>query len=462
MNKLVGIAFAALVFPFSLEAVTFERVLVRQQWPWSAKVNIDYVLSETEGKTWDVSVAFRAGGEALTVPAASLSGDRFGVSAGQRRIVWDPTVTAYATRDVLADLEVTLSAESVEAKRYLVIDMSQGAANGQPAAIWPVSYRSDIADADGDGRWDREYKTTKMVFRRIEPGTFTMGVPATEYGTYEKCPLAERQHQVTLTKPFYMAVFPLTAKQFHLVRAYWGNDTYGKSETTGARPANGWGVTYDALRGTVAKGVNWPSTGHVVFDDPDVVDFSNVNGSAANNMSFLAWFRRHVPGLVVDLPTEAQGEYCCRAGTSPHSFYNGVDLDATRYQKSVDLPAPGIESIARTKSNSQRYNESAQVWESVSGDGNEYGTCDVGSYDPNAWGLYDMHGNVNELCLDWYNNAALSDETDPKGPLAGTQRIYRGGGFSNWPSDSRAGFRGAMATETGNVSTGCRLAVHLD
>ena len=464
MHKLVGIAMAAFIVPFSVEAVKFESVLVRQQWPWNAKVNIDYVLTEADGKMWDVSVAFRAGGETLDVPSASLSGDRYSVSAGQRRIVWDPLLTSYTNRSVLADLEITLSAESVDEKRYLIIDMTEGAVNGKAAAIWPVSYTNEVVDADGDGEWDREYKTTKMVFRRIEAGAFTMGVPMTEYGTYEKAPVPERQHQVVISRPFYMGVFPLTAKQFRQVRAYWGNTTYGKSEETGARPANGGGVTYNALRGSVGDGINWPTTMHAVLDDPSVEVFNNTSGTAANNMSFLAWFRRHVPGLVVDLPTEAQWEYCCRAGTSPHSFYNGVNIDSSEYQASVTLPAPGIESIARTKNNSQVYDADTGKWSTPEEDGTEYGPCDVGSYDPNDWGLYDMHGNVNELCLDWFNSATLSDETDPKGPYESptAQRVYRGGGFSNWPSDSRAGFRGACNPGLGYANFGCRLAIHLD
>ena len=464
MHKLARTAIAALVIPFSVEAVKFEKVLVRQQWPWSAKVNVDYILSETEGKVWDVSVAFRSGGETLNVPASSLSGDRHSVSAGKRRIVWDPTATQYARCGVIADLEITLSAESVESKRYLVIDMSKGAVNGKPAEIWPVSYRSEIADADGDGKWDREYKTTKMVFRRIEPGTFTMGVPATEWGSYAKCPAAEKQHQVTLTKPFYMAVFPMTAHQFYQVRAWWGNSKYGKKEATGTRPANGWGVTYDSLRGSKTNGIDWPSTMQRVFDNPEVVNFSNSNDNPANKMSFLAWFRRHVPGFVVDLPTEAQWEYCCRAGTSPDSFYNGVNIDSSEYKLTVNLREPGIESIARTKSNSLKYNEASGGWDEPKDDGTQYGTCDVGSYLPNNWGLYDMHGNVNELCLDWYNDAALPDETDPKGVASGSNRVYRGGGYSNWPSDSRAGFRnGILPTPSADpVNFGCRLAIHLD
>ena len=466
MHKLVGITMTAFIVPFSVEAVKFESVLVRQQWPWNAKVNIDYVLTEADGKMWDVSVAFRAGGETLDVPSASLSGDRYSVSAGQRRIVWDPLLTSYTNRSVLADLEITLSAESVDEKRYLIIDMTEGAVNGKAAAIWPVSYTNEVVDADGDGKWDREFKTTKMVFRRIEAGTFTMGIPATEYGTYGKAPVPERQHQVVISRPFYMGVFPLTAKQFRQVRAYWGNTTYGKSEETGARPANGGGVTYNALRGSVGDGINWPTTMHAVLDDPSVEVFDKTNGSAANNMSFLAWFRRHVPGLVVDLPTEAQWEYCCRAGTSPHSFYNGVNIDSSEYQASVTLPAPGIESIARTKNNSQVYDADTGKWSTPEADGTEYGPCDVGSYDPNDWGLYDMHGNVNELCLDWFNNATLSDETDPKGPYESPEstarRVYRGGGFSNWPSDSRAGFRGACDPGLGYANFGCRLAIHLD
>ena len=457
----------AVLAAVSSEAVRFEHVLVRQQWPWSAKVHIDYVLADTDGKTWDIEVALRSGGETLSVPDKSFSGDRYSVSAGQHRIVWDPSLTSYTNRLAIADVEVTLSAQNTDAKRYLIIDMSVGAVNGQASAIWPVTYTNEIADADGDGKWDREFKLTKMVFRRIEPGTFTMGVPSTEWGSYgNNSSTSEKQHTVVITKPFYLGVFPVTAQQFYQTKAYWGNTKYGKKTATAARPANNF--SYNSLRGSVSNGINWPSTGYAVYDDPSIEIFSNVNGSAANNLCVLAWFRRHVPGLVVDLPTEAQWEYCCRAGTSPHSFYNGVDLNSSAYQRTMDIPAPGIDAIARTRHNSFQYNASDGTWTDPGVDDTEYGTCDVGSYEPNAWGLYDMHGNVNEWCLDWYNNGALVDETDPKGPLTSPEatphRVYRGGGYNSMPSDARAGFRGAAKPDEGYnyAHFGYRFAIHLD
>lgn len=447
-------------------AVSITDLRVRQMWPWSVKVHIDYTLTGCEaGKFYDVNVSLKSAGQNLELPGTSLSGDRLSQTAGRHRIVWDPAATPYTNRVALADVEVSLSAECTDAKRYLIIDMSQGAVNGQVSAIWPVTYTNEMVDANGDGKWDAEFKLTKMVFRRIEPGTFTMGVPSNEWGSWgNNSSKEEKQHQVTISKPFYMGIFPVTAQQFYQTKAYWANTKYGRSAATGSRPANNF--SYDLLRGSVSKGIDWPTTGHAVYDDPSIETFSNVNNSPANNLSFLAWFRRHVPGLVVDLPTEAQWEYCCRAGTSWHSFYNGVDLDSSAYQRTTDIPSPGIDSIARTKHNSLVYDNG--TWTDPGVDGTEYGTCEVGSYEPNNWGLYDMHGNVNEWCLDWYNAAALPDETDPKGPSASPEstphRIYRGGGYSNAPSDARAGFRGAAKPSEGynNAHFGYRFAIHFD
>lgn len=465
-KSMFGLACAA-TMAFGAEAGTIDKVVVRQQWPWNAKVNIDYRLLETEGRTYDIDVTLKNGEETLTVPASSFSGDRYGVGAGEHRIVWDPAKTAYVARRELANLTVTLTAADVESRKYLIIDMSEGAVNGEAAKPWPVSYSATVIDTDGDGQWDDEYKRTKMVFRRIEPGTFTMGSPVAEPDTWnvKNRTGAENQHQVTLTKPFYMGVFEVTAQQFYQIKAWWPNAAYGKSTATGNRPSTN--CSYEFLRGSVAQGIDWPATGHAVYEIPSVTAFSNFNHMDANKISLVGWFRRHVAdtGLLVDLPTEAMWEYCCRAG-SAHTFHDGTDLVSGEV-KDVDpvgsdpAAGTGVYSVARLKKNSLKHDEATASWTDPKDDGDQYGPGPVGSKAPNAWGLYDMHGSVNEWVLDWFAAEALPDATDPAGVTSGTQRGYRGGGYTSYPSDSRAAMRGAAKTTESNMSFGYRFAIYL-
>ena len=239
---------------------------------------------------------------------------------------------------------------AVKAK-YLVVDLS----GGPDAATWPVEYM----DGEPAGGFNTdEYKTTKLVLRRIEPGTFMMG------GSYE----------TTLTKPYYMGVFEVTQKQYELV--------------TGSNPAEYEGdmrpveeVSWMDIRGNT----NWPVSSIVSMD------------------SFMGRIRART-GLSFDLPTEAQWEYACRAGTTSN-YNNGGSTEE-------DLKKLG------------RY--SGNQSDGKGGYSSNHTT--VGSYLPNAWGLYDMHGNVWEWCLDWKGDLA-DGEMNPVGASQGSERVLRGGSY---------------------------------
>ncbi|MBY0444146.1 MAG: formylglycine-generating enzyme family protein, partial [Burkholderiales bacterium] len=110
-------------------------------------------------------------------------------------------------------------------------------------------------------------------------------------------------------------------------------------------------------------------------------------------------------GLEFVLPTEAQWEYACRAGTAT-AFHWGSTCDGSQANCRGDLPYGG----------------------SVAGPNRET-TTPVGMYAPNNWGLYDMHGNVAEWCADWYGPYPSGQATDPSGPASGQHRVLRGGSW---------------------------------
>ena len=271
-----------------------------------------------------------------------------------------------------------------DALLYLVVDMS----GGRYAERWPVTYLGGVPD----GGWTDEYKTEKLVLRLLPPGTFVMGSPANELGRWED---GEVQHTVALTQPCYMGVFEVTQRQWELATgnrpSYFNNNYYYET-----RPVEQ--VSYNDIRGFSA-GAGWPDSGEV------------------DASSFLGVLRAKT-GLAFDLPTEAQWEYACRAGTTT-ALNSGKNL--TGYSSCTNMAEVGR----------YRYNGGQNSDSSCSP---SYGTAKVGSYLPNAWGLYDMHGNVWEWCLDWYGSYDTGDAVDPEGSASGSYRVRRGG---SWFYDAR-------------------------
>lgn len=235
-------------------------------------------------------------------------------------------------------------------KAYLAVDLTTG--------------EETYFDSMPLAGWGDEYKTTKMLFRRIEPGNVTMG----------------GIKPITITKPYYIGVFEVTQKQWTFV--------------SGSNPSNYNGdmcpvenVSYNDIRGA-SKGSKWP------------------NSAEYDSTSFLGKLESKT-GKKFDLPTESQWEYACRAGTSYSSFNNYGS-------SSSDLTMVGRWALNR-----------------YDGKGGHSVHTTVGSYLPNAWGLYDMHGNVWEWCLDWYSYIASDESTDFGGATSGSKRVVRGGSWSD-------------------------------
>ena len=283
---------------------------------------------------------------------------------------------------------------------YMRVDLAEG----QSATSYPIVYTLVGPSTDAAGHANDTADMDRYLWlRRVGssgPVTYTQG--STTYGSLiNNKGTAEVVRKVTLGEGFFAGVFPVTKEQYVRVIAKQNANQNGSDYA----PVNY--VSYEDVRGSVAAdGVNWPNTGH------DKV--------GAN--SFLYALRERT-GLAFDLPTEAQWEFLCRAGTDT-DFNDGSNLSPTNYY------------IGTTSVKNTQYDEHlAELgWfgnNTAVGKGNATSAQKVGQKNPNAWGLYDCHGNVWEWCLDWYSDLTTAAVTDPVGASSGSQRIIRGGDWAD-------------------------------
>ncbi len=221
-----------------------------------------------------------------------------------------------------------------------------------------------------------------MSFVLIEPGTFTIGSPPDEKGRHH---WEGPAHCVTITRPFYLGVHPVTQSQY--------------LEIMGSSPSH-----FNRMLG---GGPNHPVE-QVSWDD--AIAFCKRLMELPDEMRACRIYR---------LPTEAEWEYACRAGTTtPYAFGETIDLTQVHFH------GLNASSWARSASTVGK-------------------TARVGSHKPNAWGLCEMHGNVLEWCSDWWSETYYgeSEGADPQGPAVGKHRVVRGGSFSQFAADCRSAAR---------------------
>ncbi|MBR6057402.1 MAG: SUMF1/EgtB/PvdO family nonheme iron enzyme [Victivallales bacterium] len=236
----------------------------------------------------------------------------------------------------------------------------------------------------------------KLEMVKIPKGDFTMGSPEGELGRY----LSETKHHVYLSKDFWL----------------------GKTEVTQAQ--------YEALMkgnpSNFKKGGDYPVE-KVTWND--AMEFCRRLTELERNAG------RFPKGYEYTLPTEAQWEYACRAGTTT-ALNNGMNLMDEKY-------------------NCENLNETA--WYDYHKD--ERSTHPVGLKKENKWGLYDMQGNVYEWCLDWYGNYSAGSNTDPKGPSTGSRRVCRGGSWNGLARNCRSANRYYFGPSLGYSGIGFRVAL---
>ena len=355
-------------------AVGVSNVVCTQRYPWNGKVDIDYEVfaDDPASDVWVYATGFdKDANVSMGVRAISGDGANAPVKPGKHRMTWDVTADYPGFNSTAFTVKMTALTGGAP---YMVVDLS----GGVDALSYPVSYLSSVPA----GGWTDEYKTTKLVLRLIPPGTFMMGSPSDELG-HNWNGSKEYLHSVVLTRPFYIGVFELTQKQWELVMGDTPSGYKGD-----ARPVEN--VSYNTIRGSV-NGAAWPTHNQV----------------DAN--SFMGRLRSKV-NMLFDLPTEAQWEYSCRAGTST-ALNSGKNL--TGLEVCVNMAEVG-RYAGNTDDGKSGYSQHTKV----------------GSYLENAWGLYDMHGNVREWCLDWWGNGSWVSEIDPQGIINGSYRIVRGGSWA--------------------------------
>jgi formylglycine-generating enzyme required for sulfatase activity len=209
----------------------------------------------------------------------------------------------------------------------------------------------------------------------IPAGAFMMGSPDSETDRVND---EGPRHQVTLSG-FKMSKYEVTFAQFQAFIAATGYETDAEKE--------GWSWVWTGSEWKKESGLSWKTDEKGQLRNSNHKNYPVINVSWNDATAFAKW-------MGCRLPTEAEWEYACRAGTAT-PFYTGVYLNSSQANFNMN--------VGQTKP--------------------------VGSYAPNAWGLYDMHGNVAEWCSDWYGDYSSYSQTNPIGPASGSDRVLRGGSW---------------------------------
>lgn len=344
MKKFI-MALGALVCLFANAAPYITNVSAKQRYPWNGKVDISFEVvgdpteALPEGKVAELSIEMAEKTTGKKYSVANITGD-IEPAEGIHNVVWDMTaqgIAIYATN-------VLFSVSYLEkAPLYRIIDVS----GGSEAETYTVSSLSAVPE----GGWNDEYKTEKIVLRRIDG---TNGV-------------------------YYAGIFQITGAQ-------WDKVMGGTS--TSIKPK---GVSYNSIRGNVDS-YNWPSS--------DAVDTA----------SFMGKLRQRTGLTTLDLPSEEEWEFAARAGVTTKWLCGDSET--------------GLKNYAWYSTNSGS------------------ATHEVGTLLPNAWGLYDVHGNVWEWCLD---------------SIYGSYRVLRGGAYYSDASSCAFDYRNSYSPSYGSSFCGFRL-----
>jgi formylglycine-generating enzyme required for sulfatase activity len=243
------------------------------------------------------------------------------------------------------------------------------------------------------------------------------------------------QHRVRITKPFYLGTYHVTRGQF---RQFVATTAY-KTDAEKGEKRGAWGWDPEKKEFGFNEKYSWQNAGFEQTDHHPVV---NVSWNDA--VAFCKWLNKK-EGKTYRLPAEAEWEYACRAGTTTR-YYSGDDPETLAKVGNV------ADAVAKAKFPDWKYTIKAN-------DGYLF-TAPAGNFEPNAFGLYDMHGNAWQWCADWYgaDYYAASPADNPTGPDSGNDRVLRGGSWGNWPNCARSTERNAGTPNYRTFNSGFRVA----
>ncbi len=269
-------------------------------------------------------------------------------------------------------------------------------------------------------------RTLGMKFAYVGSGEFQMGSHVSEKDRRDD----ESQHMVRITQPFLMGTHEVTQDEY--------------AEVMGQRPS--WFSPTGDGAGKVAKlkTSRFPVDSVTWFD---TIEFCNrlskrdgyapyysIERAKFKDMSDAPTRVKILGGVGYRLPTEAEWEYACRAGSTTVYHFGNSGSGGNYAHRGTSVYGVGSNKLSRTTT--------------------------VGSYKPNNWGIYDMHGNVAEWCSDWYDKSyyANSPATDPTGPPTGDHRVLRGGSWLVKQASCRSAIRFWNVPEKSNIYIGFRIA----
>ena len=358
-----GLGFAALTASAVPSAAVVRCAVVDNH------VEVDYVLSG-EDAIVTMAVATDAAGTAFLDERKVTALE--GAVNRQVKVSASESDTRHIRWDVLRD-GATLNAGASVVLTAWTLDAPPDILTFSPLHADSVRFYTSTNALPG-GLMDRRYRCDEIVMRKIPAKgvTWKMGTASGNYVKENEKP----QHSITLTNDYYMGFFEVTAAQYYAITGVNVASAAAKGMTYDVKdhaivPASG--VSYDAIRGSKADGIDWPTT-----------------KSTVSSGSFLGLLRKKTGLSGLDIPTEAEWEYACRAGCQ-YQLYDNNWLERAK------VPALGW------------------CYENAPKDSGGYNfPVECGRLKPNWWGLYDMLGNASEWCKDWADSDANKNYTPPE------------------------------------------------
>ena len=264
-----------------------------------------------------------------------------------------------------------------------------------------------------------ETVTPSEEFVYITGGTYEMGSPDTENWRTSD----ETLHTVTVSD-FYISAYELTQEEYEAVM--------------GNNPSTFSGENLPVENVSWLDAVAYCNTRS---EQEGLTPVYSIDDDTATGNVTVSW-NRGADGY--RLPTEAEWEYACRAGTfTPFNTETSISPEESNYYGHYPYEIEGnyfSQGNLTTKPGEYRQT-----------------TVAVDSFSPNAWGLYNMHGNVGEWVWDYYGNYETEAVTDPTGPATGNLKVYRGGGWNDFAKNMRSAYRATLEEDMGSFNIGIRL-----